>query len=374
MSNNLERSVGLFCSKLARREIVGSYLVARHTAELMRVVLSTMKKSSSVATLITTVKAVGRQLQATAPLELVIGNIVRRVLYFIHEELPDPSANLAGVLALEVKSAVIESVNEFLFELSSLHDEIGRHGQDYIVDGDAVLAVGDSMSVESLLVGARDKGRQFTTYVTSGRLAQMLSQRKIATTLVQPATVFPIMPRIHKVVMGAHAVMANGGLLAEEGSHCIALAARHFSVPCVVCTAMYKLSPLYPVDQETFGELLSPGHLLVSSSVPTGAVQAHRPRCDYVPPELVTLFITNQECMSPSYIYRLLTEFYRPEDANLEDESEENGKETTVSTAMTSASGDAKRHASAAQQQQQQQQSSSELVGMEMVTTGRDRL
>lgn len=35
---------------------------------------------------------------------------------------------------------------------------------------------------------------------------------------------------------------------------------------------------------------------------------------DYVPPKLVDLFVTNHEGLQPSYVYRLLAEFYHPED------------------------------------------------------------
>jgi translation initiation factor eIF-2B subunit beta len=35
---------------------------------------------------------------------------------------------------------------------------------------------------------------------------------------------------------------------------------------------------------------------------------------DYVPPELITLFISNIGGNAPSYIYRLMSELYHPED------------------------------------------------------------
>lgn len=56
--------------------------------------------------------------------------------------------------------------------------------------------------------------------------------------------------------------MANGGLIAQNGMHMLALAAKHHSVPFVVCTGLYKLCPLYPYDQDTFNELRSPSEVL----------------------------------------------------------------------------------------------------------------
>lgn len=68
--------------------------------------------------------------------------------------------------------------------------------------------------------------------------------------------------------------MANGGLIAQSGTHMIALAAKYYNVPFVVCTGLlllllfikyiglYKLSPLYPFDQDTYNDVKSPAAVL----------------------------------------------------------------------------------------------------------------
>ena len=126
-----------------------------------------------------------------------------------------------------------------------------------------------------------------------------------------------MMPRVSKVVMGTHAVVANGGLVATSGSHMVAIAAKQHSVPLVCITGLYKLTPLYPHDQETFNDLLSPGTLMPFGDLPALSVenvQVLRPAYDYVPPDLVDLFITNQGDHRPSYVYRLLAECYHADD------------------------------------------------------------
>lgn len=42
----------------------------------------------------------------------------------------------------------------------------------------------------------------------------------------------------------------------------LAVAAKHHSVPLMVCTGLYKLSPLYPYDQDTFNDFISPGSVI----------------------------------------------------------------------------------------------------------------
>lgn len=46
------------------------------------------------------------------------------------------------------------------------------------------------------------------------------------------------------------------------------------------------------------------------------SVRVENPTWDYVPPDLVDLFITNSGGHNPSYIYRLLAEFYHQSDDN----------------------------------------------------------
>ena len=58
------------------------------------------------------------------------------------------------------------------------------------------------------------------------------------------------MSRVNKVILGTHAVLANGGLVAISGTNMIAAAAKFHHTPVVVCTGLYKLSPLQPFDED----------------------------------------------------------------------------------------------------------------------------
>eukprot|EP00349_Pseudokeronopsis_sp_Brazil_P007091 CAMPEP_0202967086 /NCGR_PEP_ID=MMETSP1396-20130829/11832_1 /ASSEMBLY_ACC=CAM_ASM_000872 /TAXON_ID= /ORGANISM="Pseudokeronopsis sp., Strain Brazil" /LENGTH=102 /DNA_ID=CAMNT_0049691753 /DNA_START=751 /DNA_END=1055 /DNA_ORIENTATION=- len=101
--------------------------------------------------------------------------------------------------------------------------------------------------------------------------------------------------------------MANGGMVTHSGAYMIALAALSPSVPVIVLGAVYKLTPVYPFDYLTYNELGSPQQILADEGK---NVQALVPLYDYVPPELVSLYITNMGGYSPKYIYRIFSEFY----------------------------------------------------------------
>ena len=64
-------------------------------------------------------------------------------------------------------------------------------------------------------------------------MASDLAEARISTTLIPDSAIFAMMARVNKVIIGTHSVMANGGLKAVCGTHTLALAAKHYSVPVI---------------------------------------------------------------------------------------------------------------------------------------------
>ena len=138
-------------------------------------------------------------------------------------------------------------------------------------------------------------------------MALELSKAGIETTVIPDSAVFAVMSRVNKVILGTHAVLANGGLIAISGSHMMASAAKHHSIPVVVCTGLYKLSPLYPYDEDSFNVSMNPDSILgFEEGDLIEKVDVTNPYYDYVSPTLVDLFLTNQGGHPPSYLYRLM--------------------------------------------------------------------
>lgn len=101
-------------------------------------------------------------------------------------------------------------------------------------------------------------------------MATGLSKAGIETTVIADAAIFAVISRVNKVftraedvrtetlsgrvvltcmgvsvqvIIGTQTVLANGGLRAVNGTHTLALAAKHHSTPLIVCAPMFKLSP-----------------------------------------------------------------------------------------------------------------------------------
>lgn len=104
------------------------------------------------------------------------------------------------------------------------------------------------------------------------------------------------MSRVNKVILGAHAIFANGGTFATTGSLIAATAARAHSVPVVVCAGQFKFTPLWNLYHEygalDFGD---PSSVLgFEEGDLVDKVQVVNPYYDYLHPELINSFITNE--------------------------------------------------------------------------------
>ena len=172
---------------------------------------------------------------------------------------------------------------------------------------------------------AAAKTRKFQVIVCEGapyfgghRMAKSLADGGIDTTVINDSATFAIMARVNKVLLPAHAVLANGGLIAPSGCNMVALAAKQNAVPIVSITGMFKLCPMYPHQgQDTLQDFVSPSSIMdysVLNDESMSNVELINPVHDYIAPELIELYVTNIGSFQPSYIYRLLAEYYHTDD------------------------------------------------------------
>ena len=270
--------------------------------------------------------------------------MVRRVLKLIREESSNSEDHSDQVDSLrmnvaanvrcdslrpipELKNRLLEGFEELNTELEVASEEIAEQALQHIHANEVILTLGKSQTVEQFLISAADKGRKFQVIVAEcapnyqgQMLARSLAAAKIQTTLIPDSAVFAVMSRVNKVIIGTHRVLANGGLKAITGTNIVALAAKHYSVPIIVCASMHKLTPKHcsSADNEAFSQFASPQDSLrgLDGQI-ISKVDAYNPIFEYVPPELVTLFISNMGGNAPSYVYRLLSELYHPDDYEL---------------------------------------------------------
>ncbi|CAO3615689.1 unnamed protein product [Cunninghamella echinulata] len=225
----------------------------------------------------------------------------------------------------KLKPLIIQEINEeIIADLESVYKGISDQAIDYIHANEVIMTIGKSRTVQEFLVRAA-KTRKFQVIVAETsptyqghEMAATLSAAGIDTTVMVDSAIFAAMPRVNKVVIGAHAVLANGGLVAVTGSHLIAAAAKHHSTPVLVCTALYKLSPLFAYDVDAFNITVAPNSIMnFQEGAIIDKISLSNPYYDYVSPELVNLFVHNLGSAPPTYVYRLINDNYDPEDTTL---------------------------------------------------------
>lgn len=346
---DIHKSVLKLIDDIHYGDIKGTYNIVVATMSVLKEIINNHEWMTAKC-LMDVIRQNGKYLAEAIPLESCIGNMVRRILKIIREEYTselqnkvdetDPQESLHKILTAEgdqhvdftvsvpsLKSALLEHINEFEVELETCAENITRLAPEHIHSNEIIMTIGRSNLVEEFFKKAAAT-RAFEVIVAEGgptldghEMAVNLAKAKIKTTLISDVAIFAMMSRVNKVIIGTHTVMANGGLRAISGSHTFAQAAKHYSVPVMVLLPLYKLSPLYLCshEQDGFNKHVSPlkGVINGANIQLLEKVHIYNPVFDYVPPELVTLFISNTGGNAPSYVYRLLSELYHPDDYEL---------------------------------------------------------
>ena len=228
-----------------------------------------------------------------------------------------------GALSNDLIDNILRNIEELIGELEGVSDAIKDQADEHINDNDIILTANHSDQLEELFIEA-SKTKKFKVYVTesapslSGLIqAKTLKKNNIDVTVIQDSAVYAIMSKVNKIIIGTRAIMANGGLVTYNGVYNLCLCAQIFSVPVVVVGGTFKLTPMFPFNHETFNDFLSPDSILSNKLEYKGDIsniKFNTPAFDYVPPEMITIYITNQGSQNPAYIYRLFSELYSQED------------------------------------------------------------
>ena len=226
----------------------------------------------------------------------------------------------------DLKASVMEVLQEILSDLEDTYNSINEQVTSHIHAGEVILTCGKSRTTEAFLKAAAIKRKiSFQVIVCEGapgygghEMAASLAQAGIDTVVIHDAAIFAMMARVHKVIIPAHAVLANGGLIANSGCNLVAMAAQHHSVPVVCITGIFKLCPVFPHEgQDTLNELLSPSTVMNYAALTDrklATVEFVNPVHDYIQPDQISLYVTNVGSFQPSFIYRLLAEYYHTDD------------------------------------------------------------
>ena len=225
-----------------------------------------------------------------------------------------------------LRQSIMGGINELNDEIDNVLGPICEQSMEQIHADQCILVYGWSLVVESFLKSAARK-RKFQVIISEGgpdlpghKLAQALSDAPNATcTLIPDGAIYAIMSRVNTVLVAPHALMADGGAICTAGHLSVATVAKEHHVPVVGLASTFLITPQFAhSSNESLGLLLSPSLIVqYNANICQENVEVVNPAYDFLPPALMDLYVTNNGSHQPSYVYRLLSEFYSPKDHSM---------------------------------------------------------
>nr|XP_056708599.1 translation initiation factor eIF-2B subunit delta [Euleptes europaea] len=236
------------------------------------------------------------------PLSASMGNAIK----FLKKEI----SGLPGSMREEEAKRVLqEAIDKYVREKIVLAAEaISKSAFEKINDGDVILVYGCSSLVSRTLCDAHTKGRAFRVVVVDSRprlegreTLHRLVKQGVCCSYVLINAISYVLPEVSKVLLGAHALLANGSVMSRMGTSQIALISKAHNVPVLVCCETYKFCDRVQTDSFVSNELDDPDDLIVQhrGKVPLAGWQESKSLrllnlvYDVTPMELVDLVITD---------------------------------------------------------------------------------
>ena len=242
------------------------------------------------------------------------------------------------------RNQVLERGQRFAGISLAARDRIARIAADFIQEGQTVLTHGWSRVVASILLKAAET-KNFDIILLEGRpdaagakaaRAYASHESKIPTTVVLDAAMGHVMETVDVVLVGAEAVVENGGFVNKMGTYALATCAKAHGKPFYVAAESYKFARLYPLNQQDLPVMGNNCPIeFVDTTIQTGtAMRAQKEQksshpsqsfhpvilpenvrvedspCDFTPAKFITLLFTDLGVLTPSAVSDELIRLY----------------------------------------------------------------
>ncbi|TRM68435.1 hypothetical protein BD626DRAFT_395712 [Schizophyllum amplum] len=241
-------------------------------------------------------------LVSARPMSVTMGNAIRQLKLEISGsdiDLPEQDA----------KDALCTKIDDYIRERIITADEvIEEFAGNKIKDGDVILAYARSSVVEKVLLRAHADGKRISVVVVDSR--PLLEGKFLLRTLTAAGipctyTLLPALPSVLSetttVLLGAHSLHSNGAVYSRAGTAMVAMLAKQYGIPVVVCCETYKFSEGLMLDGFGKNEL-APPKFSQSATGTTATLEVLEPLYDLTPPTCVTAVVTEVGLIPPSSI------------------------------------------------------------------------
>lgn len=190
------------------------------------------------------------------PIAVSIANAVKFIKWHINQ-LPKTATDT------KLKTILLEAIDIYIRDqIDKAAEAISNKVQEKISDGDVILTFGCSSIIQNILNEAKKSKRDFRVIVVDARpwhegqeMLRRLVAKNIKCTCVLINAVGFIMPEVSKVLLGAHALLANGYVMSRAGTAQVALVAKSYNVPVLVCCETHKFSERVLTDAFVYNEI-----------------------------------------------------------------------------------------------------------------------
>ena len=215
---------------------------------------------------------------------------------------PQRQVQLAKIGAL--RSEVIDGIEEIKDEIGVVDEQIAAAAEGQIQQGDHVLVYQPTRTVTKFLLKAAAK-RKFTAYVVGdarpiegedrfNSFREKLASSGVTVHNTTSNGMLEHMPRVHKVIISARSVLANGGAMVSTGAADAARSAKGHGASVIILTGVYRISPEDPADKSFLTEWGGPStSISFADGKMVAAVGVRTAVTEYIPPELIKTYITN---------------------------------------------------------------------------------
>ncbi|KAK6819754.1 NagB/RpiA/CoA transferase-like protein [Apiospora arundinis] len=223
-----------------------------------------------------------------------------------------------------VRQHLLRNSRLFATRAKDARERIAVNGRKHLHDDTTILTMGGSRVVGNLLARAAakhdygwytDPPRRFRViYAVDPALAAQ-SDEVVASLRNQGIQVATIpftalayaMAKVDKVIVGAEAVTANGGIISSMGTYSLAVLAKAKGKPLYVAAEQHKFGKTFPVDEFDFSFDQGVIDFYSSSSRNQtkdgkGKTEPMPDPIDFTPPELIEAFFADHKVLTPDEV------------------------------------------------------------------------
>ncbi|KAF2156944.1 IF-2B-domain-containing protein [Myriangium duriaei CBS 260.36] len=203
-------------------------------------------------------------LKSHRPISVSMGNAIRWLKdYIIHID-PDVPEN-------DAKADILDAIDTFIRERITVADTaIAATASAKIRPGSKVVTFAKSSIVEHTLLAAAKEGIDFIVTVVDSRplfegrnLVSALSKAGVKCRYALLPAAAHVLADADLVLLGAHAMMANGRLYSRAGTASVAMMAHAKDVPVIVCCESLKFTDRVALDSVVLNEVAPSEELVI---------------------------------------------------------------------------------------------------------------